>query len=298
MNNLQYLLLIFIYIALGVPLLVLGINCPVIEDLTQFKSKHHGFDFASFMNLNSKGVMVTKIGGLQRLICLAPNSSPPTSQTDVWNNFKTQSKHNQDKIWKLLEKKYTTKPRPDPKGEGNFIELLNNCVKTTQWLVLSRLACVKNYHQFKRVLETVENYESPQNFGTSQPAPGKCLKLGQICKTHNDCCSNNCNMFGVCVAGPQPGPSPRTTKPPPGPSPRTTKPPPHTLPPFHLKSPLPKPAQYAAACKNVDKCETGDTKKESNQFRKLETMSIVIGLILLFMALFRCLKVLANGTNN
>ena len=166
MNNLQYLLLIFIYIALGTPLLILGLNSPTIEDLTQFKSKHNGFDFASFMNLNSKDVMVTKIGSIQHLICSVTNSSPPTSPTDVWNNFKTLSKHNQNKIWKLLEK--LSNENSGKKNKNDFLRLLSEIPnKLPQWgqnMIATRLACAKNYHQFKRVLATVENYESPKNF--------------------------------------------------------------------------------------------------------------------------------------
>ena len=146
MNNLQYLLLIFIYIALGTPLLILGLNSPVIEDLTQFKSKHGKFDFASFMNLNSKAVMVTKIGSIQHLICSATNSSPPTSFDDIWNNFKTLSKHDQNKIWKLLG-------NSGSKSKQDFINFLNTSagffMDAAGGFFGSRLACVKNYHQFK-----------------------------------------------------------------------------------------------------------------------------------------------------
>jgi len=95
-----------------------------------------------------------------------------------------------------------------------------------------------------------------------------------------DCKTISSDHWGCSIAtppSPTPGPGPGPT---PGPGPGPT------------------PGPFVAECKNVDKCATGDTKKESNQFRKLETMSVIIGLILLFMALFRCLKVLADNTNN
>ena len=56
------------------------------------------------------------------------------------------------------------------------------------------------------------------------------------------------------------------------------------------------PSPYLATCQNVGKCTKG-MKKYSNDIRAMQTGAMVIGLILLFMALFRCLKVLAYNAN-
>ena len=56
------------------------------------------------------------------------------------------------------------------------------------------------------------------------------------------------------------------------------------------------PSPYLAACQNVGKCGKGE-KEYSNNIRAMQTGAMVIGLILLFMALFRCLKVIAYNAN-
>ena len=101
MNSLQYLLTIFIYVALGTSLLVMAVKSPLITDLTEFESKHHlGIDWESFMNLSSDTVMVTSVDSIQRIICGKFYHQPRS--VDVWENFKTLKKKDREKIWKLI----------------------------------------------------------------------------------------------------------------------------------------------------------------------------------------------------
>ena len=160
MNSLQYLLTIFIYVALGTSLLVMAVKSPLITDLTEFESKHHlGIDWESFMNLSSDTVMVTSVDSIQRIIC--GKILPPTRSVDVWENFKTLKKKDREKIWKLIRIQKKEK-------KSNSIEFEYSVSLHFPHGIPQQLACVENHYQFRNIWNS-------KDYKVTSPLPYKVI---------------------------------------------------------------------------------------------------------------------------
>jgi len=57
----------------------------------------------------------------------------------------------------------------------------------------------------------------------------------------------------------------------------------------------PSPNEKPGICNTLERCQKGHIRKEANVWIRMQTIAFIIGIILLFMALFKCLKVLANN---
>ena len=211
MNNTQSFLLILIYAILGGTLLTVSSKSPPIIDLSQVESKHHefGFDSASFINLKQNDVFIAKIGPLQDLLCNSLNSAPKNVDTIInmiWDHLQTLDKKTREKIYRLITGSYST----DFTNFHYYIKpLLFGNGKDPLVLIESyKLACVKTYHEFKKLYNFLKN-SNVENYVAQAPVIGQeqhdakksaCIDMARTVET-------GCNIFaeddvarGICAS--------------------------------------------------------------------------------------------------
>jgi hypothetical protein len=162
--------------------------------------------------------------------------------------------------------------------------LIVMCWKTPEIKDLTHLKRVHKRHPHKNILKKFLNY------------PKDSVIITRLAPLQQEICKYYASPYPLPAhtLTPGPGPTGSPTPGPRGPTPGPRGPIRNPYPPSESYKGLAPSNPYAARCNQLGTGAKGDMHKESETFQSLQTASITIGFILIFLAIFRSLNMLIN----